>query len=65
MASKMAARKFSFGAPQEVLGRVQRQDTKKSDAESSVFIESKPVILLGKRQSAMRPGSIPSNPPQR
>lgn len=70
-AAKAAARKFSFGAPQETNNKSFKPDIKLSAPkpnaadQNTISIESKPVILIGKRQSAMRPGSIPEVPPLR
>lgn len=60
MAQQKAARKFSFGAPQETSSRPIRggQSRSKDGSDNTIKIESKAVIFLGKRQSAMRPGTM-------
>lgn len=65
-AANKAARKFSFGAPQEMVSRATKQENKQvREDENTIRIESKPVVLPNKRQSAMRPGSIPAQTQQR
>jgi hypothetical protein len=62
-----AARKFSFGAPQDSGQRQMKSESKPKVEQkpdiSTIKIENKnQVILIGKRPSAMRPGMLSQTP---